>query len=71
MRCAFENIRLPSTVRRLERYTFCGCKRMKSIDIPYGVEYVGRECVAGSGLEEIVLPASVKTVGMKAFTCCR
>ena len=70
VRCAFESIRLPPAIRRLERYTFRGCKRLKSIDIPNGAEYVGRECFAGSGLEEIALPASVREVGTGAFYEC-
>ena len=35
-----------------------------------GLEYIGSNCFDYAGLEEVRLPASVKTVGPKAFACC-
>lgn len=51
-----ENIRIPSTVKRIEGSTFYGCRNLQSIELPTGVEYIGDYCFHGSGITEIVLP---------------
>ena len=42
---AIESVRLPPTLKRLERITFHDCKNLKSIEIPHGVEYIGQACL--------------------------
>ena len=41
---AIENIRLPSTLKRLEANTFSGCKSLELAEISEGVEQIGRQC---------------------------
>ena len=67
---AIENIRIPSTVKRLEVKTFYHCNDLRTVEIPNGVEYIGRRCFQKSGVEEIVFPASMKEVGSMAFYLC-
>lgn len=44
---------------------------MKGIALPAGLETIGRYCFYESGIEEIILPASVKEIGAFAFFRCR
>ena len=41
---ALENIKLPSTLRRIEYSVFKSCKNLKSIDLPEKIEYIGKRC---------------------------
>ena len=41
---AIENIRLPSTLKRLEANTFSGCKSLELAEISEGMEQIGRQC---------------------------
>lgn len=50
---------------------FRGCSSLKAIGLPDCVEEIGLEAFASSGLEELVFPKSVKTVGPFAFHDCR
>ena len=38
--------------------------------MPGGLERIGMACLMGAGLEEVRLPASVRTVGCRAFASC-
>lgn len=66
---AIESITLPSTLKRIEEETFRYCKNLKSVEIPNGVEYVGRWCFTNCVLEKITLPATLAIEG--AFSDCR
>ena len=67
---AIESIRIPSTVKRVEAGTFKCCYYLINIEIPDGVEYIGRECFWDSGIEEITLPGTLKEIGEDAFEDC-
>ena len=41
---ALENIKLPSTLRRIEYSAFKNCKNLKSIGLPEKIEYIGKKC---------------------------
>lgn len=59
-----------SRLKTIEYNAFCGCHSLKSIDLPSKLETIGVYCFSYSGLESIVLPASVKNVGRCAFEGC-
>ena len=65
-----ESIRIPSTLKMLERRTFYGCESLKSAYIAEGVERVGEECFFESGIEEIALPGTLAEICKSAFTKC-
>ena len=54
---------------------FSGCFSLKEIILPEGLEKIGEGCFEGSGLEEITIPKSVKTIEGRvfygAFSGCR
>ena len=64
---AIESVRLPSTLRRLEDQTFRSCKRLRSVEVPNGVECIGRACFQHSGVREITLPATLKCIERDAL----
>lgn len=67
---AVEDVRLPSTLKRIEYSAFRGCRHLKSIRLPDRLEKICNRCFEESGIEEIIFPASVKTIDAEAFHCC-
>lgn len=71
--CAFEDeysiaeVVLPSSLKRIERRAFTSCGKLKKINFPDGLEYIGEDAFWGAGVEKIWLPDSVKFVGDHAF----
>ena len=41
---ALESVRLPSTLRRITYRTFTRCRNLKVIELPDGLEYLGKYC---------------------------
>ena len=64
---AIENIKVPSTLKRIEVGTFSWCCCLKSVEILNGVKYIENECFEGSGIEEITLPSTLSEIGKNAF----
>ena len=60
--CALEEVRLPSTLWRIEYNAFRGCRRLASIRLPERLEYLGLWCFEGSGLESISIPPTLKDI---------
>ena len=58
---------MPSTLKRIEYSAFRDCKELKKVLLPDGLEVICMRCFAGSCLEELVLPKSVKMIGPLAF----
>ena len=72
---AFENsglrrATLPQTLKRIGHKAFRGCRDLKNIRLPDGLEYVGEKCFYESGLENARLPFQLRMVGSSAFASC-
>ena len=66
----FTEVNVPGTVKTIERYAFDGCAHVRSISIGDGVQTIGNRAFASMPLmagAEVVLPATVSTVGQDAF----
>lgn len=63
-------IRFPSTLKRIEYGVFKTCARLKSVQLPDGLEYIGKVSFSETCLTSIVLPNSVKKVCVQAFCHC-
>ena len=50
--------------------TFECCKSLKSIEIPDGVEYIGKKCFSFSEIKEITIPSTLKGIDKDAFADC-
>ena len=67
-----QQIRLPSTLKRIGNDAFHGCKALKEIIIPDGVEALGVGAFAGcESLTQVRLPAALKIVSSSAFAECK
>ena len=66
---AVKRIKLPSTLKRLEYRTFSFCKNLIRIEIPSGVEYIGKDCFDSSEIGEIALPSTLREIGEDALKC--
>ena len=70
-RSAVEDVRLPSTLKKIECSVFQNCEHLKNIKLPHGLEKIGLSCFRNSAIEEVTFPASVKEVGVSAFLDCK
>lgn len=59
-----------SRLRTIESYAFCGCRSLRDIQLPDGLETIGICCFSYSGLEELVLPPGVREIRCGAFSYC-
>ena len=64
-------VTLPSTLRELPKGAFYICWRLKEVNIPEGVTYIGQdafyEC---EGMLKLTLPTTLRTISSGAFTAC-
>ena len=60
-----------SKLKTIGERAFEYCGSLKNIQFPDCFETIGINCFWGSGLEEIVLPASVKNIGSGVFRECK
>ena len=45
-------------------------RQLKDVVIPDGIEMIGNYWFSSSGIESIVIPVSVREIGIEAFCCC-
>ena len=61
---------LPETVRSISERAFENAGSLKSITLPEGLESIGENAFARTGLKSVSLPDSVKILGAGAFEAC-
>ena len=59
-------IKLPSTLTEIPPALFCGCTGLTSFDFT-NITKIGESAFAGSGLKELILPATITSIGNNAF----
>lgn len=62
-RSALRTVRLPSTLRTIKCNAFAFCRNLKGVELPAGLQTIQRGAFRKSGLESVVFPASLRTVG--------
>lgn len=71
IRGELRSVRIPGSMKKIDRYAFAWCEKLMGIDIPDSVEEIGysafRECRA---LREIAIPGSVKMIDGGMFEYC-
>ncbi len=60
-------VTLPRHLRRIGKYAFTKCIRLKSVEFPNTVEVIDKKAFFGTPLEDVFLPDAIKTVGKEAF----
>lgn len=60
-----------NALKTIGQEAFRYCTGLKSIEFSARIESLGNNAFDGSGLEEIVIPPSVKKVGSSAFAACK
>ena len=55
----------------IEAEVFLGCKDLKEVQFSERLERIGVNAFAGSGVQDVVLPKSVRNVGAHAFMDCK
>ena len=68
---SLQHIILPPYIDRLPLSMFRECSSLKNIHFPEGLENIGRDCFAYSGLTEAHLPDSLRSLELGAFYSCR
>lgn len=63
-------IKLPNTVTEIVEKAFAYDSYIKDINIPNSVVRIGRGAFAYTNIESIVIPDSIKTIGIEAFYNC-
>lgn len=66
---AISEVRLPSTLVRIEDAAFAGCGKLQSIDLPSSVSYIGSSAFQSSALRTLYVDAD--TVCDHAFCGCQ
>ena len=57
-------------MKEIDIETFYGCKYLKRIEIPEGVEHIGDGCFSHSGVEEVTLPSTLRDINQSVFDDC-
>ena len=63
---------IPDTVKELGAYSFAAgtrSKNLRSVDLPESLTQIGKDAFNGSGIHNVTIPNSVKTIGNFAFRC--
>ena len=77
-----QEFKTPKTVREISQAAFHNCRKLKRIILNEGLEAGGTDEYAkddskyfgtfyGSGLEEVILPSTIKRIEYSAFEKCR
>lgn len=64
---ALESIELPDSLKKLGKDVFYNCKKLTSITLPSNIHVIPPYCFYGSGIQKIVIPKNIATVGSFAL----
>ncbi|MDE6606545.1 MAG: leucine-rich repeat domain-containing protein [Lachnospiraceae bacterium] len=63
-------VTLPSNIDCIGEGMFQNCQMLPGVIIPQGAESIGGSAFASSGVSVVVIPDSVTTIGIAAFSAC-
>lgn len=64
---SLSSVFLPLKLNSIGNRTFCSCRNLTEILFPATLESIGESAFDGCGLNKLVIPNSVKTLGTRAF----
>jgi len=65
---AMVSVDIPETVRVIGESAFEGCQNLASIVLPENIISIGKDAFRGTGIQELVFPASLRNVNEGAFS---
>ena len=68
---ALEGITIPKGLTRIPDGMFSGCFSLKELELPEGITSIGKYAFDGTGITEIVIPSTVKTIADGIFRSAR
>lgn len=68
---ALKNVELNSNLKVIGESAFCWASSLTEIDLPNGLEVISKDSFCLSGLEQVSIPASIKTISEGAFQSCK
>lgn len=68
---SLSNVQLPDSLKEIQRAAFSTCTSLDDIMLPEKLETIGATAFMRSGLETIIIPASVTSIGGAAFEQCK
>lgn len=63
-----QSVSLPLRLEQIDSNAFSGCCNLREIKLPEGLEMIGDHAFYHCAMENIVLPDSLTTIGLEAFT---
>ncbi|MGN0613483.1 MAG: leucine-rich repeat protein [Porcipelethomonas sp.] len=64
------HVKLPAALKIINDSAFKGCESLAEINLPDGLEEIGRNAFDLSGLTEVTIPSSTEKIGAGAFFGC-
>ena len=68
---AMTQFTLSENVKHIGQQVFSGCTNLKDIQLPAGLKTLGYQSLAGTAIEQVVLPATITTMADEVFKQCR
>ena len=66
-----QHIKLPKSLITISESAFEGCISLNNIEIPSKVQFVGKASFQNTGIDKILIPASVQVIEKFAFSSCK
>lgn len=63
-----EGVAFPDTITKVDESAFNGCSSLENLEISSTIEDIGSYAFANSGVKDLVLPETLKTIGIGAFS---
>ena len=69
-RCtALQTVSIPESVSEIAEMTFNNCSSLESVTIPEGVTKIGNGAFSNSGLRELTLPSTIRSMSQSFYNC--
>lgn len=69
-RCtALQTVSIPESVTEIAEKTFNNCSSLESVTIPEGVTKIGNGAFSNSGLRELTLPSTIRSMSQSFYNC--